>query len=554
MASVYTVNCTSSQPLNVRSGPGTSYKAIGTKRKGDTVTAYDEKNGWCKISQNSDQWVSKSYLKASETTTNNTGASASGSGVESNEYFPDYTGEVYRYGMTNSMSSTELQEEIRSTLKAFGAPPRFLDSADPHYLSAIPAGRVYTDTIMMSPTILSIMPCSVQYLPKFNKKEQDNFLSRVVGLAKDDSDLVAKLQADVNDTGSLFTTKSAYDEYIKTVNLLCRISAIYLGISDWTVPGTSIKYKDYDWGFYTCGETPTSGGIKSIFNTLTNVGESITGNRAYIHFFCNQPGIDTSETISTSTRDSAIANLFNGSISDLAKDLNFLVGGGLSTEANLEIDNVISSLGDNTFSNLLKFGKEYFNGSRLAFPQMLDNVTYGKSMSVSIRLASSSGSVENIYLQEIVPACHILAFGLPKQVSENMYTYPFLCRVACRGRFSSELAVITDVSLERGGDGGRWTNDKLPTECDLRFSITPLYSNLMVTSSDHPLLFLSNTALVEYLAIMCGVDLKKANNELKYEAAVNSIRRRFKDAPVNVARSVMDSGMVNFARNLLQMP
>lgn len=556
MATVYVVNTVTS-PLNVRTGPGTSYKVVSTKAKGSTVTGYDEKNGWVKISSSSEQWVRKSYLKKTETTTENTAAAAAGNGIEGT-IVSDTTvleGKTYTDGMSVRLDSINMQEEVKKTLRAFGAPPRFLPSTDPRYVSDIPAGRVYIDTIMSNPTILSLMPCSVRYLPKFSKEEKDTFLNKVLGASSGDQSLISKIQADVGNTGSLFTTKSAYNDYIKTVNMLCRMCAIYLGIGDKTAPGTSIPYKKYDWGFYTTTEPARDTGIKSVFDTITNVGETVFSNRAYIHFFCNQPGVDVSETISTTTRDSAIANLFNGSISDIAKDLNFLVGGGLSTEANLELDEIANSLGgDTTFSSLLKFGKEYLNGSRLVFPQMLDNVTYGKSMSITLRLAASSGDVESIYLDCIVPACHVLAFGLPRQVNENMYTYPFLCRANCKGRFSSELAVVTDVSIERGGDGSRWTIDSIPNEIDVQFNIVPLYSNLMVTSSDHPLLFLGNTALIEYLAVMCGVDMKMNTMDLKMEAIKTAIGNKVTDIPVNLGRSVIDNGIVNFARNFAQLP
>ena len=53
----YVYNCTS---LNVRSGAGTSYKAINELVANTKVTEYEVKNGWSKIA--SDQWVSSNYL------------------------------------------------------------------------------------------------------------------------------------------------------------------------------------------------------------------------------------------------------------------------------------------------------------------------------------------------------------------------------------------------------------------------------------------------------------------------------------------------------------
>ena len=56
--------------LNIRSGPGTSYKKTGTVKKGDKVTIYEKSGNW---GRTKDGWVSLKYVKldgeVSETTT-----------------------------------------------------------------------------------------------------------------------------------------------------------------------------------------------------------------------------------------------------------------------------------------------------------------------------------------------------------------------------------------------------------------------------------------------------------------------------------------------------
>ena len=52
-----TVTATS---LNVRSGASTSYRKIGSLKKGSSVNIYDTKNGWYKIKYDGENgWVSK---------------------------------------------------------------------------------------------------------------------------------------------------------------------------------------------------------------------------------------------------------------------------------------------------------------------------------------------------------------------------------------------------------------------------------------------------------------------------------------------------------------
>lgn len=55
---------TAKRGLNVRRGPGKSYGVVKTLQYSTTVTVYEQKNGWGKISKTSSQWVSMAYLKA----------------------------------------------------------------------------------------------------------------------------------------------------------------------------------------------------------------------------------------------------------------------------------------------------------------------------------------------------------------------------------------------------------------------------------------------------------------------------------------------------------
>lgn len=45
-----------------RKGPGTKYKKLGKKNKGDKVTIYGTKGNWYKIKESPEWWISKSYV------------------------------------------------------------------------------------------------------------------------------------------------------------------------------------------------------------------------------------------------------------------------------------------------------------------------------------------------------------------------------------------------------------------------------------------------------------------------------------------------------------
>ena len=48
--------------LNVRSGPGTNFKAVDRLAKGTKITAVEEKSGWYRLAK-TNNWVSKQYIK-----------------------------------------------------------------------------------------------------------------------------------------------------------------------------------------------------------------------------------------------------------------------------------------------------------------------------------------------------------------------------------------------------------------------------------------------------------------------------------------------------------
>ncbi len=52
-------------PTNVRSGPGTNFKVIGTLPKGTFVSILERKNGWVKITNDStiEGWVAENLIK-----------------------------------------------------------------------------------------------------------------------------------------------------------------------------------------------------------------------------------------------------------------------------------------------------------------------------------------------------------------------------------------------------------------------------------------------------------------------------------------------------------
>lgn len=87
---------TQRQNLNVRSGPGTSYKVVGSLTKGSKVTVISTSGGWSKIGAN--KWVSTSYLSSSPVTT-------SASSTASSTNYKTTVGATYRLKSNTALYS-----------------------------------------------------------------------------------------------------------------------------------------------------------------------------------------------------------------------------------------------------------------------------------------------------------------------------------------------------------------------------------------------------------------------------------------------------------------
>ena len=173
---------------------------------------------------------------------------------------------------------------------------------------------------------------------------------------------------------------------------------------------------------------------------------------------------------------------------------------------------------------------------------MVEGSSYGKTISCNLKFMSPYGNKRSVFLRCLVPICHLLAMSLPKQLSDNMYTYPFLIRCAQTGHFNVDLGIISSMTITRGGSNDiSWTTDTLSTEWDVTLEITPLVDQLMITSTSHPLLFCKNEMLLDYLSNFCGFDMLANNLQTKVDMMKNFVLAKFAGFPTNIENKVSDT-------------
>ena len=560
--------------LNARSGPGTSYSKVGAFTNGTSLTIHEEKNGWMKVSGGklSNVWVSSQYVKTSDKTsygyvsktdiklttttvqdtdTNDDWRTSQQinearlrASVDADNYYPNnynYTSEKRYLG-----TDQHYRDQMDKLQYCFGVPPKYNMDIDIQYVSDIGIGRVQSQTYYSNPAILSICPGKVKMFPHlFNKNARENLYNALYNAASGDGSVLQKIAADKNSdllNGSLYEFSQDTEDYAKRVNLLCRACAVLLGIGDTKMPYTSTKLVNFDYAYWSIRKkySPSTGRQQNVFTDFWKGGyEAWTSgmtDQNYIHFLVSNDGTSVQENVSTNTEDSFLESIL-GTTNSVASQLSYLSGIGFNNQMDAK-DNINSILnGVIGESGWTKLVDNVLSGGKLKIPKIVSDTNYSQAASCTMTFISPYGNPKSVFLWCVVPVCHLLAFALPKQLSDSMYSYPYILKVNQKGWFNTNLAVMSSITITRGGsDNTSWSSEGLATEWTVNFDISPLYTQLTMPSTDHPFLFMKNDALIDYLGNLCGFDLKANNLDVKIKLLGNFIANRFTGIPNDIQR------------------
>jgi hypothetical protein len=127
-----------------------------------------------------------------------------------------------------------------------------------------------------------------------------------------------------------------------------------------------------------------------------------------------------------------------------------------------------------------------------------------RNMSFTFNFVSPYGDPLSIFQYVYVPFLSLLTFAMPRQAAQNGLVSPFFVRADIPGWITSDLAIISDLNWQRGGnDGTMWTKDKLPRAISGSFTVYDLYLYLAMTKR---ISFLSaNPSYTVFLDNMAGL-------------------------------------------------
>lgn len=483
--------------------------------------------------------------------------------VDWNQLYTDYQIEI-----SNSQVLTDEEYYRKLTSRSFNAlgyPPKYNMDVDVQYTGhdadkvdmAPGIGRVYGKTIMANPAILSICPGKVEMFPHLMGLKRDNWGDKMADLASGNSSLIEKIKNDDPSkfTGKMYSFEADTKTYGYYVNALCRACAILMNVGDVVVPdmGTK-KLKNFDyayWSIRTLNKKQVDGNSEdsrdgSIFRNFfsdaiqnaTQIINSLVEDSTWINFFLSGSETNVSEQINTEVTESPLSSIVS-QVNDFGSQINYFTGSGFTVGVDTVAEQMKEALGG--LYGIADMGKNILKGGKIVLPKMINNASYGKSIMCSTKFISPYGSPIAVFLKCVVPICHLLALALPKQLSDNMYGYPFVIAASQRGQFNVDLGVITELSINRGGnDNTSWTLESLPTEWEVSFSIQPLIDDLMITGTNHPVLFTNNENLLNYLGNMCGFDLLANNWRYKIELTESFFKNKITGYPRALGNALVD--------------
>lgn len=526
---------TASAGLRVRSKPstGSDSKVIGNLMVG-TVIEGTPTNGWLKHTYGGQTgYSSMLYLSlvqnytVNTTTTNSSGVSASdtkqnnvNSGKDTYEdanYTQDEINDIVASGQSDVNYISNFAS-MKNVLGCFGLPYQFLASADTRLSGTgnirandTGIGATYGEKIAAKIPMIFLTPGRPTFMPKFSKSDRENIISGLIRNGTGMSSQTQSLDDLLSKDGRYYTFSASPTEYYQFVNPMCRIAAKYLGLDNVRLDGCPLDMMD--WKSYTLNNIFAGG------NAATQYGA--------VPFYLDSDN-SVNEGFGNSVTESSLASAVNG-ISDLGRELNFLTGytsraldqdwfndhaDTLTYIENLnsEIEGALGS--GNLLSSLSKHLATVASGGKLIFPQIWASSDMTRSYNVKFKFVSPDANALSVYLNVLVPLFHLIGLVAPQTIPSNPngYTSPFLVRAIYKSFFNVDMGIITSMDITRGGDC-LWTVDGLPTSIEVDLTIKDLYDVMSITytsSTNWKYDTMNNTAQMDYIANLCGINMYKA--------------------------------------------
>lgn len=162
---------------------------------------------------------------------------------------------------------------------------------------------------------------------------------------------------------------------------------------------------------------------------------------------------------------------------------------GKQIQANLEAS---ASQGNRFLAGAANTINKVLGGQRVDFPQIWRNSGFTPSYTMTIRLYNPKpGSLKYTERYIIGPLAFLLCLAIPRSSDGKFYNWPLFHKVRAAGIYNLDPAVITNITVIKGGDQQQFAFTQRMAMVDVRLDFASLFSTMLaeegrVTSSNRP--------------------------------------------------------------------
>lgn len=206
-------------------------------------------------------------------------------------------------------------------------------------------------------------------------------------------------------------------------------------------------------------------------------------------------------------------------------------GGGAAAGLGTGLQNVIKNLQakESTLGRTLGGGVQLVNkliaGHRVDFPMIWRNSGFSPSYTMTIRLYNPNPRSTKATDKYIIgPLVVLLALGLPISDNSQTYNFPFFHIMKVPGLWELNPAVITNITVIKGGDQQQIAYNQRLAMVDIRLDVASLYTSMLVedqlTSQ-----FSNRPTLRKYLANLTEQKQVPTRKFMTYNSASKQLTR-----------------------------
>lgn len=246
-------------------------------------------------------------------------------------------------------------------------------------------------------------------------------------------------------------------------------------------------------------------------------------------------GVNVSETFSNETQENPIISTINSTgqnnqsqmmIGQIPSDTLGGVDQVLDAVKNHGEKSVGATMFDNwmtskmngamdSFKDMLKgkmrgeLGMVQMGNARMILPEIWTDSSFDRSYSLNFKFHSPYGNRLSIFENTIVPLVFLIAMTSPRQVGESSYTTPFCVKCFSKGLFSTDIGIVSSLSINRGEGKNDRTQEGFARTVSVSMSIKDLLPRLSMSldAGTWGILGAKNCAFRDYIAFVAGVDM-----------------------------------------------